>query len=232
VWLALAAVRARPKMQTAPSAERNKEPIALVLAKYPPFSGSQQTSCLELASGTGQHAAHFASRFPHVTFQPSEYAGGSSGPEAAAYGTLSPVFASIVAHTGGMANVLRPIELDAAADTWPVEADAACAWNAVYACNVCHISPWRVTEGLLRGASRVLSPSNGHAFIYGPFKINGQHTAASNEAFDMRLRAQNAEWGVRDAAEVAEVAAAHGLSLVATEEMPANNFVLVFKRQP
>jgi hypothetical protein len=117
-------------MQTAPSAERNKEPIALVLAKYPPFSGSQQTSCLELASGTGQHAAHFASRFPHVTFQPSEYAGGSSGPEAAAYGTLSPVFASIVAHTGGMANVLRPIELDAAADTWPVEADAACAWSA------------------------------------------------------------------------------------------------------
>ena len=80
--LSVAALANRGKMQCAPSAERNKEPIAEVLAKYPPFSDSSTpATCLEIASGTGQHAAHLAARYPHVVWQPTEYVGGSAGPE-------------------------------------------------------------------------------------------------------------------------------------------------------
>jgi len=227
----LAAFRARPSMRTAPSADRNKEPIAQVLAKYAPFSLSECKSCLEIASGTGQHVAFFAARFSHVTFQPTEYAGGSAGPESPAYGSLKPVFDSIVAHSGGMANVLPPCELDAAATEWTVEnmQPPGTRWDAVYACNVCHISPFSVSEGLFAGAGRLLAP-DGALFIYGPFMVEGQHTAPSNEAFDQRLREQNPSWGVRDTATLAELAANHGMTMEAREEMPANNFVLVFRK--
>ena len=217
-------------MRNAPSAERNREPIAQVLARHAPFAlpPERMASCLEIASGTGQHVAFFASRFGHVTFQPTEFSGGSAGPEAPAYGSLSPVFDSILAHSGGMANVLPPCELDAAAAEWTVE-DADVRWDAVYACNVCHISPYSVSEGLFAGAGRVLAP-DGALFIYGPFMVDGQHTAPSNEAFDQRLRAQNPTWGVRDTATLAELAKSHGLIMEAREEMPANNFVLVFRK--
>ena len=79
------------RMQCAPSADRNKEPIAAVLAKYAPFAGGTPAMLLEVASGTGQHAAHLATAFPHVVWQPTEFAGGSAGPESPAYGDLSPV---------------------------------------------------------------------------------------------------------------------------------------------
>ena len=216
-------------MRCAPSADRNKEPIAALLAKYPPFAGATKATCLEVASGTGQHCKHLAERFPHLIFQPTEFGGGSSGPEAPAYGDLSPVFASIVAHCGGMANVRRPIELDAAARTWPNDVEAA-TWDAIFACNVLHISPSSVTDGLLSGAERLLAPA-GVLCIYGPFMVDGKHTAESNRAFDERLRAQNPQWGVRDSSLIAQEAKAkYGLQLIAREEMPANNFVLVFKR--
>ena len=230
--LALAAFRYRSAMRCAPSADRNKEPIRNLLNRYPPFSDpGARASCIEIASGTGQHVGFFARAYPHVVFQPTEYGGGSAGPEEPAYGQLEPVFASIIAHTGGLQNVKAPIELDAGAATWPadVEADAQ-KWDAVYACNICHISPYQVTEGLLAGAGRVLKPASGHLFIYGPFMVDGQHTAPSNEAFDQRLRGQNAQWGVRDATQLAQLATRFGLELVAREEMPANNFVLVLRK--
>ena len=215
-------------MRTAPAADRNKEPIALVLAKHKPFSGGADSRCLEIASGTGQHVAHLARKFPHVTFQPTEYSGGSSGPEELAYGGLSPVFASIVAHADGLSNVLSPVELDAGAADWPVEGQGP--WDAIFLANVCHISPYHVTEGLFRGAGRTLNPSGGMLFIYGPFMVDGRHTAPSNADFDVRLKGQNAEWGVRDATALVGLAATHGLTLVAREEMPANNFILCFER--
>ena len=141
-------------------------------------------------------------------------------------------FASIVAHAGGLPNVLRPLELDAAAATWPVEGpEQPGSWDAVVACNVCHISPFPVTEGLLGGAGRVLVKGSGMLFIYGPFMVDGKHTAPSNEAFDARLRSQNPAWGVRDATELVTLAKAHGLELVAREEMPANNFILCFEKR-
>lgn len=229
---AFAAISPVSKMSArnhAPSADRNKEPIAAELRRFFPFSETKQPcGCLEIASGTGQHCAHFAAQFPHVKFQPTEYVGGSSGPEAEAYGDLNPVFASIAAWTDGLPNVAPPIELDAAGE-WP-GAVAARRYDAVYACNICHISPYAVSEGLLAGAAAVLAPG-GRLFVYGPFMLDGRHTAPSNEAFDARLRAQNPAWGVRDARDLAALATARGLALEETLPMPANNFVLVFARR-
>jgi SAM-dependent methyltransferase len=171
-------------MRSAPSAERNKEPIAATLKKYRPFgqpdevagdAGTlQPCTCLEIASGTGQHVAHLASKFPHVTFQPTEFGGGSSGPEEAAYGDLAPVFASIRAWTDGLPNVRDPMPLDATEAVWPCE-EAGTSFDALLASNLCHISPISVTEGLLAGASRLLT-SRGRLFIYGE-SDRSRHTA-------------------------------------------------------
>eukprot|EP00756_Hemistasia_phaeocysticola_P026416 Hpha_TRINITY_DN16059_c3_g9::TRINITY_DN16059_c3_g9_i2::g.117237::m.117237 len=219
-------------MRHAPAADRNKQPIGEVLTRYPPFGTSIASACLEVASGTGQHLAHFAGRFPHVTFQPTEYAGGTQ-PDIQRHredSSLEPVFASIVGYTKGMANVRPPLELDASAVVWP-DGVATCEYDAVYAANVCHIAPYPVTEGLLAGAARVLKRNGrSHLFIYGPFMVDGQ-MVESNHAFDARLRAQDPTWGVREANDLAALAASHGLELIAKEEMPANNLILVFRRK-
>lgn len=228
--LGFAAAVSAGKRKVAPSADRNKEPISIALARYPPFITTAAAGCcLEVGSGTGQHAQHIGSRFPHVVWQPTEYAGGHSGPEEPSYLDISPVFDSIVAHCGGMLNVLRPAYLDVSASTWTAHIEAT-AYNAIFACNVLHISPWRVTEGLVTGAARVLA-ADGRLFVYGPFKVDGA-TVPSNEAFDLRLREQNPEWGVRDSTAIATLAASHGLTLLERVEMPANNFLLVFGREP
>ena len=263
--------------RTAPSADRNKEPIAACLARHPPFLGAAPALCLEVASGTGQHAAHLATTFPHVVFQPTEYAGGSAGPEAPAYGELGPVFDSITAWCDGLDNVRPPLPLDASEPTW-TEAVEASSYDAIIASNVLHISPYAVSQGLFAGAGRLLRPGGG-LFVYGPFRrgahwlppalacsctrapvrapyiccahthvrrarcvavqptacatslrVDGAHTASSNEAFDARLKAMNADWGVRDSTELARLASSYGLTLMERAALPANNCVLCFKR--
>jgi len=212
-----------------PSAERNKQPIVEVLARFPPFSEQKPADCLEIASGTGQHASHLAMCFPHVTIWPTEYGGGSAGPEADAYGELAPVFASMEAHAEGLGNIRKPMALDAGASEWPAQIECN-RFAAVFACNVCHISPYSVTEGIFAGAGRVLRPAGG-LFIYGPFMVDGQHTAPSNVEFDARLRSQNPEWGVRDATELVALASKHGLAFRERVATPANNFVMCFSKE-
>ena len=100
---------------------------------------------------------------------------------------------------------------------------------AVFCANVIHIAPWRVAEGLFAGAGRYLR-SDGLLLLYGPFKRDGKHTAMSNAVFDTSLREQDAEWGVRDIADVEKLAATVGLALLEAVPMPANNMILVFSR--
>jgi hypothetical protein len=102
---------------------------------------------------------------------------------------------------------------------------------AIVCINVLHISPWQVSMSLLATAAERLS-ADGRLFIYGPFMRDGEHTAASNAAFDAGLRRDNPEWGVRDMSELRKAAEASKLRLVDTVAMPSNNFVLVFARQP
>ena len=194
----------------APAVARNKAAITEVLARHLPASGL----VLEIASGSGEHALHFAAHFPALSFQPTD-------PDAAA-------LASIAAWRGEalLANLLAPLMLNVMADDWPVlKADS------VVSINMIHIAPWGATVALMQGAARILPP-DGTLFLYGPFKRGGVHTALSNAEFDASLRAQDARWGLRDLEAVAEIASAAGFAAPVVEAMPANNLSVIFRRLP
>lgn len=167
-----AAFSTQSDRQTHPAAERNKEPILEVLRRVLPPQGL----VLEVASGSGQHVAHFAAALPHLTWQPTDLTDG--------------LFPSIAAHCIGLPNVRPPLVLDASnPDAWPV----TCPVAAVLVSNMTHISPWAATQDLIKGAGRLLAPG-GVLCIYGPFKLEGAFTSDSNEAFHQQLRASNPEW--------------------------------------
>ena len=191
----------------APAAERNRQPILDVLARVLPAHGS----VLEVASGTGQHVAFFAAALPDLVWQPSE---------------LDPAdFESIVAWTedAGVTNVRPPIRLDVKEHPWPVD-----TVEAIFNANTIHIAPWDICLGLMRGAGRHLAPG-GTLVVYGPFRIEGRHTAPSNAAFDRDLRARDPDWGVRDLEAVVDAARSRGLVFQERVAMPANNQTVVFR---
>ena len=194
----------------APAVARNKAAITEVLARHLSASGL----VLEIASGSGEHALHLAASFPALIFQPTD-------PDAAALASIAAWRAE-----AQLANLQVPLALDVMADAWPVQKA-----DAVLCINMIHIAPWEATAALMRGAARVLPP-NGMLFLYGPFKRNGQHIAASNAEFDASLRAQDARWGVRDLEAVADIASAAGFAAPVAEAMPANNLLVIFRRPP
>jgi SAM-dependent methyltransferase len=191
-----------------PHVVRNRDAILDELRRVLPPSGL----VLEIASGSGEHAAYFASAVPALTWQPTD-------PDTEA-------LASIAAHraASGASNLLAPLHLDVTSAQWPIERAGTVMCN-----NMIHISPWAASEGLVAGASRVL-PAGGILFLYGPYKIGGRHTAPSNEAFDADLRARNPQWGIRDLGDLAALAERHGFALADTIQMPANNLSVVFRR--
>jgi SAM-dependent methyltransferase len=193
---------------SSPTVARNREPILAVLRRHLPQKGT----VLEIAAGTGEHAAYFAPQFPHLIWQPTDV-----DPEA---------LASIEAHRAAVnvPNLRAPIELDVTAPRWPVEHA-----DAVISINMIHISPWAAAEGLMAGAARLL-PVGGVLYLYGPFKENGEHTAPSNAAFDASLRARDPAWGVRDTGDVRRLADGHGFDFIERVAMPTNNLSLVFRR--
>jgi hypothetical protein len=194
----------------APAVARNKTAITEVLARHLPASGL----VLEVASGSGEHALHFAAHFPALMFQPTD-------PDASA-------LASIAAwrEEAPLTNLLPPLMLDVMADAWPVQKA-----DALLCINMIHIAPWEATAALMRGAARILPP-DGMLFLYGPFKQGGAHTAPSNATFDDSLRIQDARWGVRDLEAVARTASAAGFAAPVVEVMPANNLSVIFHRLP
>ncbi|HSS29121.1 MAG TPA: DUF938 domain-containing protein [Usitatibacter sp.] len=194
--------------ETAPSAERNKQPIVEVLARVLPPAGL----VLEIGSGTGQHVSHFARALPGLTFQPTEM-------DAERHG-------SIAAWTEGLPNVRPPIAFDVMRLPWPIRAA-----DAIVCINVIHISPWEATLALMKSAGEILKP-RGVLATYGPYRRDGRHTAPSNEAFDASLKSRDPRWGIRDLGEVADVAKANRLELEEVVEMPANNLTLVFRLPP
>jgi hypothetical protein len=185
------------------AAERNKAPILEILRRILPPRGF----VLEIASGTGQHVAHFAPALPRLEWQPSEV-----DPD---------LRASIRSWTLGLENVREPLALDVHARPWPIERA-----DAVVCCNMIHITPWDTTLALFEGA-RLLAAKT--MFLYGPYRRDGDHTSPSNAAFDADLRARDARWGVRDMEAVADVAAVNGFVLEEVVAMPANNFSLVMR---
>jgi len=192
--------------QHAAATERNREPILSVLRSIVP----EGALVLEIASGTGQHAAFFASSLPGVVWQPSD-------PDPTAR-------ASIASWCDGIPNVRAPLDLDVTRQPWPI--DRA---DAIVVINMIHIAPWSACEALMQGAGEALA-SGDVLYMYGPYKRDGRHTAPSNDAFDRRLRESDAAWGVRDLDEVVELASSNGLELERVVEMPANNLSVVYRR--
>lgn len=191
----------------APAAVRNRDAIADVLARELP----QQGLVLEIASGSGEHAVHFAARFPALRWQPSD-PDPASRASVAAWG-----------EGAGVPNLLPPLDLDASAADWPV--DYA---DAVVCINMTHIAPWVATLGLLDGAARLLR--NGAPLVlYGPFLKADVETAPSNLAFDAQLRRMDSRFGLRAVEDIDAEAERRGLLRTACHFMPANNLTLVYR---
>ena len=195
--------------RSAPAALRNREPIAEVLSDWLPSSGL----VLEIASGTGEHAVHFAKALPDLQWQPSDI-----HPDA---------LASVAAwhEQSGLSNLLPPLKLDAASPVWPIEGA-----DAVLSINMVHISPWASALGLIEGSARLLAPG-APLILYGPWLKSDVPTVESNLDFDADLRRRDPEWGLRKVEDFAAAAERRGLDLIETRSMPANNMMLLLRRR-
>ena len=198
----------------APATERNREPLLEVLKQHLPDNGT----ILEVAAGTGQHAAFFAPRLTPRWWLPTDLDEAN--------------IASIAAwrEEAGASNLLSPQTLDVLATRWSVE-DSVLPEpiSAIVNINMVHISPWSCCEALFDGAARIID-AQAPVLMYGPFKRSDQHTAPSNAAFDQQLRAQDPHWGVRNLEDVINVAEACGFSCDVVIPMPANNLMVSFIR--
>ena len=199
----------------APATHRNRDPILDVLRAVLPERGR----VLEIAAGSGEHAVHFAGALPGIEWHPTD-----ADPDG---------LASIDAWAAeaDLPNLAPAAALDVVAGSWTEggpEAGTDRPFDAVFCCNMIHIAPREACVGLMAGAGRVLK-DGGLLVIYGPFIVDGRHTAPYNATFDAGLRAQNPKWGVRDLTDVAAEAAHNGLELDQRIAMPANNFTVVFR---
>jgi SAM-dependent methyltransferase len=195
-----------PHLPHAPATLRNRDPILAVLRRH--FADRRRV--LEIGSGTGQHAVHFAAALPHLVWQCSDLAGNLPGIRA----WLA---------TAALPNTPEPLELDVRGP-WPAE-----SFDAAFSANTLHIMGWPEVEALFAGLGRVLGAEAVLA-IYGPFSYGGRHTADSNAAFDASLRAADPRQGIRDFEAVDALARTQGFRLVEDVAMPANNRTLVWRR--
>lgn len=193
----------------APAAERNRAPIADALAEMLPPG-----PVLEIASGTGMHAAWCGARWPERPWWPTDLD--------------ADALASIDAWCDALPNVRAAERLDVTAPVWPLEARGERP-AAIFCANMIHIAPWAATLGLMAGAGRLLA-AGGVLALYGPFRFEGVFHAESNARFDRSLRARDPRWGVRDLDDVTAAAAEHGLHRVEVRALPANNHVVVFAK--
>lgn len=194
--------------QYSPACDRNQQPILAILREVL----ADSRSVLEIGSGTGQHAVFFGAHLPHLTWQTSD---------------LPQNHASIIAwqQEARLPNVLPPLPLDAASDAWP-----SGPYDAVFSANTCHIMAWPEVVAMFGGVGRIL-PAGGTLCIYGPFNYGGAFTSASNAQFDAALKAAAPHMGIRDFEAVDRLAAEQGLRLHADHMMPANNRLLVWRRE-
>jgi SAM-dependent methyltransferase len=195
-------------LPVSPACERNREPI---LACIRPLL-AQATRVVEIGSGTGQHAAWFAPRLPHLTWVATDLPANHGGIRA-------------WVEVSGVGNLEGPLALDTLEEPWP---DLG-AVDAAFSANTAHIMPEPAVMAMFEGLGARL-PVGAPFCLYGPFMEQGRHTSESNLRFDAELRAQDHTMGVRDTAWLLQVAALAGFALEAIEPMPANNRVLVWRR--
>jgi SAM-dependent methyltransferase len=189
--------------------ERNKDPILEVLRSR--FADSVQV--LEIGSGTGQHAVHFARALRHLTWHPTEQL---------AY--LADLTERVKLE--GPQNLRVPTLLDVRQAVWPLR-----SVDAMFTANTLHIMSWAEVVALFRGSGSVLAPG-GVLCVYGPFRYAGRYTSDSNQEFDRMLQERDPESGIRDLDAVSSLAAQYGMRLDADHDLPANNRLVVFTKEP
>lgn len=192
----------------APATERNREPILAILREVLPATGT----VLEVASGTGEHAIHFARALPKLIWRPSD-------PDPGAIASIR-----AWAENARLPNLRPPQLLDASATEWPI--DTA---DAILCINMVHISPWEATVGLIEHSAKLL-PVGGPLILYGPYFQHDVETAPSNLSFDESLRSRDPRWGIRQVEDVTTLAASHSFALEAIHSMPANNLTVIFRK--
>jgi hypothetical protein len=192
---------------------RNRNPILDVFKEIFPKSGN----VLELASGAGNHINYFAPHFKELFLQPSDY-------DADVFETIKAKRAEASA-----ANVADPLKIDLTkSETWPDPKDRL--YDVIFVVNLFQVAPVSIADGIAQLAAKLLT-KDGFVAIYGPFKVEGGYTTASNEAFDNEiLAAQVSEWGLKDVRDLEKAAAPHGIALKKILDLPANNFILIFGR--
>lgn len=205
-------------LPSSPAAVRNWQPILQALQSLLPAGGRM----LEVASGTGQHAAWLSNGLPGWEWQPTEF-----------NSAALPTIAAWTRETHAV-NVHPPCLLDTTDPAWPGDDETLASafrlpFDAMFCANLLHIAPWAACLGLMAGTSRHLTPG-GLLIIYGPFFEEGVVPAPSNLAFDDSLRQQNRQWGIRRREAVDQAAAQHGLLARQRVSMPANNLLLVYQR--
>jgi cyclopropane fatty-acyl-phospholipid synthase-like methyltransferase len=190
-----------------PSCDRNREPILAVLREHI----VDRHDVLEIGSGTGQHAVHFAAAMPWLRWQCSDVAANLPGIRMWLDEAVLP-------------NTPAPIELDVARGPWPTQ-----AFDAVFSANSLHIMGWGDVEALFAGLDAAMAP-DATLVVYGPFNYGGGYTSDSNREFDGWLKARDPRSAIRDFEAVDALASAIGLRLVDDVAMPANNRCLVWRR--
>jgi SAM-dependent methyltransferase len=189
--------------------ERNKGPILDVLRSV----FADRSNVLEIGSGTGQHAVHFATHLEHVTWHPTER-----------LSALPPLAARI--QTEGGRNLRQPMVLDVRQSVWPLR-----SVDAVFTANTLHILSWAEVTAMFQGIGGTLT-TGGVVCIYGPFRYAGRYTSPSNLEFDRLLQERDSESGIREIHDLTELASGFGLRLDADHDLPAYNRLLVFMKEP
>lgn len=192
----------------AESCERNQKPILEVIQKHL----SSRHSCLEIGSGTGQHAVFFAAKLPHLTWFTSDRAENHQA-------------INLWLEDAKLQNTRPPIELDVITSPWP-----SSPFEAIFSANTAHIMPWEAVEALFAGIDKVLKPG-GVLMLYGPFNYAGKFTSESNARFEQWLKSQFEHQGIRDFEAVNKLAEQAGLKLLEDNEMPSNNRLLVWTKK-
>jgi hypothetical protein len=196
-------------MPSSEACERNKGPILEVLRSV----FADRSHVLEIGSGTGQHAVHFAAHLEHVTWHPTERL------------SALPELAARIQAEGGR-NLRQPMVLDVRQSVWPLRSA-----DAVFTANTLHILSWPDVTAMFHGIGGTLTPG-GVVCVYGPFRYEGRFTSPSNLEFDRLLRERDAESGIREIHDLTALASSFGLRLDADHDLPAHNRLLVFMKEP
>jgi cyclopropane fatty-acyl-phospholipid synthase-like methyltransferase len=189
------------------AADRNRQPILDHLQVLIPENGF----VLEIGSGTGQHAVFFTQEMPGILWQPSDRKENLAALEAR--------FAE-----QGNEDILPPLKLDVILDPWPDY-----SYDAAFSANTAHIMSWDAVVSMFTGVASHLE-AHARFCLYGPFNVNNRFTSQSNAHFDARLRAEDSKMGIRDMTAIESLASLHEMPLEQKITMPANNFILVFKK--